>query len=182
MPYLPFGGTHAWAGSAWRSTCWPAVKSQRPLFLKPLESISASVAQLFLHWCRRTPAERNLVARLRSLAQYQGKEEQERLEEGLLAEHRLRARIQVGTGFRAQGLRPGACLHVAGPKSTQAGMRSRAGCMHACGLEGAHSGGQKVGCVHACGLAGGFMTSDPARCRDCTCACAPELCQVADAG
>lgn len=59
------------------------------------------------------------MARLRALAQYQGKEEQERLEEGLLAEHRLRARIQV-------------C------------MRSKAGYVPACGLEGMHSGRHEV--------------------------------------
>eukprot|EP00891_Asterochloris_glomerata_P008237 jgi/Astpho2/8237/fgenesh1_pg.00122_%23_16_t len=54
---------------------------------------------------RRTPAERLLVARLRALAQYQGKEEQERLEEGLLAEHRLRARIQELCHVRRAGVR-----------------------------------------------------------------------------
>ena len=59
------------------------------------------------------------MARLRALAQYQGKEEQERLEEGLLAEHRLRARIQVGT-------------------------RLRAACVHACGLKAMHTGGHEV--------------------------------------
>ena len=63
------------------------------------------------------------MARLRALAQYQGMEEQERLEEGMLAEHRLRARIQVGT-------------------------MSRAGCVHACGLAGGSMTSDPACCRH----------------------------------
>jgi hypothetical protein len=57
---------------------------------------------------RRTPAERELAARMRPLARYQAQQAQhEALVEGLALEARLRARILVRSCWAAAGQLPG---------------------------------------------------------------------------
>lgn len=48
-----------------------------------------------VYCCRRNAAERELAAHLRPLARLQSQQKHHDLEEGLVIEHRLRARIQV---------------------------------------------------------------------------------------
>lgn len=57
---------------------------------------------------RRTPVEKELHARLRVFARFQAPAEHEALVDGLLTEHRLRARIAVSP--RLISLHPGFCL------------------------------------------------------------------------